>query len=521
MSDASVKAETMNTEIKVDEKIFDNKKKEKKKWKPKGWQIILMIVAILVVVGIIAGQKAAKLASVVFVEAQEATEGPIVQTVDTSGTIQSEESKTYFAPVSAKITALSVKEGGSIKKGDMLVTFDTSDLESQLEDAKLGARISELGSEIAIDGINYSEGKVAEAAVKYEENKKFAAHYSDCVVQIKDQLAKAAALQGDMAKLAGEMEQLSGILQLNPEDKDATKKLKKKQEKYEELEKEYKKYDVDSLNSALEVCSSDLAEYKALQAEYEAKKEAGDPTAAKQKSQQSLMKQQARLSTQDIEDAIAKAQEGVVSEFNGIASVVACVEGQTAMEGGELFVIQNADKLKVTISASKYDMEKLALGQKATIKIGNSEYTGQVSNISKVAGVNASGAITIPVDIHIDNPDDSIILGTEAKVSIETANKENVVLVPNSAVNYASDGVFVYVVKDGKLAKTAVEAGVSTAENTEILSGVGKGDMIVTKVTADMAEGMEVSVIDPNAESKGDGLKDYMQQSQEQTGSDE
>ncbi len=231
--------------------------------------------------------------------------------------------------------------------------------------------------------------------------------------------------------------------------------------------------------------------YKALKEQYEAAKEQ-DPTAGLQKKQQAAVKESAKLTEEKAKAELEKAKVGVTADFNGIVSNVAAVQGQTVVEGAELFTIQNADALKVSLAVSKYDIEKLEIGQKADITINGKSYTGEVSNISKVASTNNAGAVVIDTDIHINNPDDSIVLGVEAKVSVKTAEEKNVLLVPIAAVNYASDGVFCYVAENGVLARKEVETGISSDEYVQILSGLSEGDIVVTDVTGDMTEGMAV-----------------------------
>ena len=64
-------------------------------------------------------------------------------------------------------------------------------------------------------------------------------------------------------------------------------------------------------------------------------------------------------------------------------------------------------------------MEKIAIGQKAKVTINGNEYDGTLSNLNKIAHANQSGTPMVNVDIHIENPDDKIFIGVEAKVYLE------------------------------------------------------------------------------------------------------
>jgi RND family efflux transporter MFP subunit len=319
------------------------------------------------------------------------------------------------------------------------------------------------------------------------------------VAQINAQLTEAAQLTEKQQKLTAQVQELSETLEKDPADKKTKKSLEKTKKELSKVTKSLDDYDVNALNSALEVCSGDLAEYKAQLEQYKAEKEAADPAASTTKAQQAAVKESAQLGEQSAEEELAKAKEGVKADFDGIVSEVSAVEGQTITQGSPLFTIQNENALKVTLSLSKYDVEKISIGQKAKITINGKEYTGTVSAISRVATTNAAGSAVIAADVHIDDPDDTVILGLEAKVSIETAEEEGALLVPASSVNYASDGVFCYIVEDGKLARRQITTGISDDTYIQVLSGLEEGDAVVTSVTSELTEGLAVIPIEEDS----------------------
>ena len=55
----------------------------------------------------------------------------------------------------------------------------------------------------------------------------------------------------------------------------------------------------------------------------------------------------------------------------------------------------------------------------------------------------------------------------EAKVSIQTAEEKDILLIPGASVNYSSDGIFCYVLKDGVIEKRNIETGISDDEYIE------------------------------------------------------
>lgn len=477
-------------------------KKEKKKKGKKKWFIIggiaIVIIGFVVIMNMMNAQNIT-----VPVNVTQALNGDITQTVESSGTVASEEKKVYFAQVNGKVNTLNVTAGANVKAGENVVSYDLASLESELKKVELESKASSYGVDATVAGLNESQRKSSEAAANYDEAVKYVAHYNECVGQINEQLSKANELSGQASALQAEIKELEAKLAAKPESEKLKDKLEKKQDELKKVNKEQEKYDVAQLQSALEVCSGDLAEYKARKDQYEAAKEA-DPSIGSQKAQQSALKEVSKLTAETAQENFRKAQNGVVIDFNGIVSSVDVVEGQTVTEGTPLFTLESLEKVKATISVSKYDLEKIAVGQKAKVTINGKEYDGTLSAINKIAKANQSGTPMVNVDIHIENPDDNIFLGIEAKVSLETAKKEKILLVPVECVNSDMNGDFCWIVVDGKVARREIETGISTDTYMEILSGLNEGDKIITDMTVTLEEGMEVMPVEESTGENGE-----------------
>ena len=485
--------------------MAESNQNKKKGFNPVLIVVIILILAVVVAVPTIIKKQVQKVMGGVGtpVDAETVQLGSLSQVVELSGIVQSEESKTYFAPVSAKIDNCDLKEGDLVKAGDLLTGFDTSDLEQQLEVANLEQQVSTYGSDITIRAVEAAQQKAGEAQVKYDEAGAYVAHFNEAVGSIQTQLTEAASLQNKQATLAASVQELTASLAADPENKKLQKELKKAQKELDGVNKKLEGYDVAQLQAALEVCSGDLAEYKALREQYDAQKEQ-DPTAGLQKQQQAVSKELAKKSSENLESIITKARQGVRCEFDGVVVEAAAKEGMVVSEGMSLFTVQSTKDLKVTIPVGKNDLEKIKEGQQADIRIGGKEYTGSVENISRLASATSGGAVAVDVDIHIDDPDDGIIIGTEGKVSIETAEKKDIVTIPMVCLNFSSDSTFVYLIKDGKLTRSDVQTGISDDENIEIISGVSEGDEVVRNVPADATEGMEVIAKHENTEEQSE-----------------
>lgn len=155
----------------------------------------------------------------------------------------------------------------------------------------------------------------------------------------------------------------------------------------------------------------------------------------------------------------------------------------------ELVSVASNDDVAVEATVSKYDYGKLKEGQKAQITIGDNVYQGTVGDISRVAQQNEKGAPIITCEVNIDNPDDGIFLGVEAKVSILTGSEKDVLTVPVEAVNTGKDSTFCYVLDNGVIARREVVAGISSDTQTQIQEGLKEGDLVIPQLTDGLMEG--------------------------------
>lgn len=115
---------------------MDDSQKEKKVKKPKNparrKKRIKMAVAILVVLAIVGGvfvSSGQKKDVAPQIMATTVVRGDVETIVSTSGVVESEITQIYYAPMAAKVSELNVELGDAVKAGDMLLAYDTEDLE--------------------------------------------------------------------------------------------------------------------------------------------------------------------------------------------------------------------------------------------------------------------------------------------------------------------------------------------------------------------------------------------------------
>ena len=147
------------------------------------------------------------------------------------------------------------------------------------------------------------------------------------------------------------------------------------------------------------------------------------------------------------------------------------------------------------------DLSEVRLGQRVVITapvLGQSNITGEVRKIYPQAEekTSALGVVQrrVPVIIRMDSA--SVLKpGYEVRVAIETATRDNVLVVPRESVRTVGEGQKeVMAVVDGKVRHLPVQLGVTNSETVEITGGLQAGDKVITDGSQNLAEGMRVKV---------------------------
>ena len=111
--------------------------RKKKHKMPKGAKIAIILAVIALIGGGIAYNAVSSANAPVPVTTVTASKGDLEQTISTSGTVNSENEKIYYADATAQIASVNIVKGDTVSAGSMLLTYDTSALELAKKKADL------------------------------------------------------------------------------------------------------------------------------------------------------------------------------------------------------------------------------------------------------------------------------------------------------------------------------------------------------------------------------------------------
>lgn len=468
---------------------------------------IVLVIAAFFVVKSFSGDK--NIAVPVYTD--KISTGDIDTELSVSGKVLAEESVTFFAPASAKIAGIEASKGDIVKAGDVLLCFDEDAVAYAKNQSELAEKITSADYNSNVQYNNEQKEKLAAAEAEITVCEAEINNYENWIDELTDGVTDITALRksdlyAKIYSIEKEMSTYDLAMQFPTEETDLEMLARKKTEKQNELNKLNNElsllsdYKTDTgWEEIITQAKKDLADYQERLAE--AKSDKASAEAALENGSKltgyALNKKKSELESADAEKKYEAVLNGVVAEFNGVISELNVVEGASVQEGTQLMVLESFDNVCVEFQASKYALETLALGQPAEITISGKDYRGTVSKINHVAEANSSGTPMVAVRVHIDNPDENIFLGIEAKLKIRTASEKGVLQAPVEAVNVDSQGQFCYVIDNGILTKRYVETGISSAAYIQVRDGLSEGQEIVTTSVYGIAldEGMAVTAM--------------------------
>ncbi len=214
---------------------------------------------------------------------------------------------------------------------------------------------------------------------------------------------------------------------------------------------------------------------------------------AKYKNQQNVIAQSqiglssAWLSYQAVSPIVYAPMSGIITNITYVEGMTISASDDT---GQTVAVIKSEGTPLASFNISEIDVSKVKPGQKATIEldsIADKTFTGKILSINRI-GTVTSGVTNYPVVIKFDTEAPEILPNMAATANIIVETKDNVLLIPSSAIQRQGTQDVVRVLKGKKEQTVVVETGLVSDTQTEILEGLSEGDEVVVSTISQTSQ---------------------------------
>ena len=204
---------------------------------------------------------------------------------------------------------------------------------------------------------------------------------------------------------------------------------------------------------------------------------------------------QAKLASEQASKAVEVAQNQlshatITAPFDGIITTVDVKQGDyivsPGLSAGTPIYMVDAKSLEIRSRIDEIDIAGIKTGQKAAISLealSNKKFDGIVTSVSTIPITTSSnsGLVEYEVTIGFDGvPPDQIKSGMSANAEIITAEKNDVLLVPNKSIKQNSQGQkFVDILINQKIQEQSIILGITDGTQTELIGGIKEGDIVI------------------------------------------
>lgn len=185
----------------------------------------------------------------------------------------------------------------------------------------------------------------------------------------------------------------------------------------------------------------------------------------------------------------------VTSPIDGYITSVNVAVGDLASQSMPAVTIANVSALEINTTLSEYLVGKVKQGDKVEVYIktlSEDPFSGTVKAISPAP---ATGTLTYPITINVENPNGIIKAGMFAQVQIISDRKENILCIPSDSVFMKSGETKVAVLKGNIPSLVTVTTGLDNGTMVEITSGLNPGDVVVISGQQYVIEGEAVNIV--------------------------
>ena len=187
----------------------------------------------------------------------------------------------------------------------------------------------------------------------------------------------------------------------------------------------------------------------------------------------------------------------VKSPIAGYVTSLSASVGALASPGIPAATIADVSGLKIETSVSEYLAPKLKVGGLVEIHIATLKSRVYSGTITAISPAPATGGLTYPVSISVDNENGEIMAGMFAEITIISDEKDKVLCIPSDAVIIKSGRTIVVVIdKDNIPEFRDVTTGIDNGDYVEITSGLSAGEMIAVTGQHYAKEGVVVNIVD-------------------------
>ncbi len=199
--------------------------------------------------------------------------------------------------------------------------------------------------------------------------------------------------------------------------------------------------------------------------------------------------------------ALVKAEEQlsytrILAEFDGVVVATGAEVGQTVSPGETVVTVAQPDERDAVVDIPE-TAEAIAVGSRFTVSLQINPAVTVKGVVREVAPSADAATRTRRVKIALENPPDTVRLGTTITAELEGPDL-TAIMVPQVAVLQKDGKPHVWLVDaaKGEVHLAPIETGAAIGRSLPVTSGLKQGDRVVTAGVNSLEEGQKIKIED-------------------------
>lgn len=202
----------------------------------------------------------------------------------------------------------------------------------------------------------------------------------------------------------------------------------------------------------------------------------------------------------DVGSLISASGAGLGSNVSGPA-----MPSTGTSQGGEMFRVAQIDRLRLFVSVPEVYAPYVTVGEVVNCFFDSLSQKPFEGRVTRTANAVDPTTRTLLTEVQVPNPDGQLLPGMFTRAVFLHLRAEPPVVVPSDSIIARADGIAIAVVQDEVVHIRKVNIGRDYGAQTEVLSGVNPGDLVVINPTDAAQDGTKVKAheLKPGSQSGG------------------
>ena len=414
------------------------------------------------------------------VEIATVDRGDVAITVNATGNIQPKQNVSLAFASSGKVTAINVKEGDYVLKGQTIATVDDQSAQDAVTNAQIKVNAQKLALNkllekpspeditVAQDQVKVAEANLAESKIGPTDSIQIE------MAQINVEIAKNQLWQAELNRDIANQRKKNITPGTVPTDNQNGKAIASADAGVTVAQDQLKAAQSHGPNAG----SIQSAQASLTQAQIQLQTLLAGPNANDLKQAQANL-DAAQSALDQARQDLAKTR--LIAPFDGLVAQLNLSLGQAA-PSTQAVILLDVSSFYVDLPIAELDIARVKADQPVNLRfdaLPGSVLNGKVTKISDVA--NTGSPVTYTVRVEFDPAGQPLLSTMSTTAAVVTSNASNVVRLPNRFIRLDQQANKAYATvrqPDGTFKEEEIQLGVASDTYTEIKSGLNAGNVV-------------------------------------------